>query len=95
MDEETVEQTILLARVALLERLVRNIMKEHFLDAADPVAAVDSYAERFSDGIEANLAKRDPEPEADMARIILTEQINDFFDLLKHDVRASLAGRQP
>ena len=89
------DDLILAAKTAMLERLVRALFKERFLEADDPAAAVESYAERFSARLDGVMAKSGGADSVDIPRVIMSEQLNGFFDQLKHDVLASLEDPLP
>lgn len=78
---------ILGAKVAMLETLVRRLFRDEFLKAKDPVGAVDSFAERFSERWEKAMSGNSTSAGIDIPNVIISEQVNGFFDLLKHEVR--------
>ena len=86
---------ILGAKVAMLETLVRALFKEQFLEAKDPIGAVDSFAERFSARWEKAMTKSSPSAGIDIPNVIMSEQVNGFLDLLKHEVRTVQGNRNP
>lgn len=87
------DQIILSAKVAMLERLVRALCKDIFLKAEDPIAAVESYAERYTKAFEKGLASMAREGTA-IYDLVLLENLTKFFDELRHDVESTLRNRE-
>jgi hypothetical protein len=83
-------QNILTAKVAILERLVRQLLKDRFLEASDPLAAMDAYAKRFQDGTNNSL---DSDPN-DAALMLVTENTQSFFDQLRRELETMVRGRK-
>ncbi len=76
----------------MLERLVRALYRDTFLKAKDPLAAVDSYAQRYTKRLETNLAAVAHEGTGPHDLVSL-EMLAKFFDELRHDLEATLRNR--
>jgi hypothetical protein len=73
---------IAVAKIAILEQLVRELIKPEFMKASDPLAEAHGYAEHLK---QLMTVKAD-QP----ATILLTANIDLFFDALVRDMKADL-----
>jgi hypothetical protein len=75
---------IVAAKVALLEQLVRALLKQEFLKASDPPAEAHGYAEHLKQIMEQGIGQHHH------ATILMTENIDLFFDALVRDLKVDL-----
>lgn len=90
MDE--INEQILTAKVAMLERLVRALYRDAFLKADDPLGAIDRFAERFTKRWESGLSSTSRDGTS-FPDLVLLENLAKFFDDLRHDLEATLRSR--
>ena len=89
METDDGQLSILTAKVVMLERLVRALLKERFMGAADPLASLVAYRDRF---LQSTSDHFQGEPN-DVAELLLIGNAEKLFDQLEREIRK--AGRSP
>ena len=84
MAHEPIE--IIAAKVALLEQLVRALLKPEFLKASDPPKEAHGYAEHLKEVMEQGMKGGPHAP----ATILMLGSIDVFFDALVRDLKVDL-----
>lgn len=84
--EESEQQvSILAAKVVILEKIVRALLKDKLQrDAADPIQAAQSYRDRINLRSEQTMQGGPHDP----ATVLMTENTDLFFDALIRDLTA-------
>jgi hypothetical protein len=78
--------TIIGAKIALLEQLVRALLKQEFMKASDPPKEAHDYAEHMKQLMEHGMRGGPHHP----TTLLMTENIDVFFDALVRDIQADL-----
>ena len=83
-------QNVLTAKVAILELLVRALLKDGFSKVEKPLESLDAYAARFRIGLEQTLGGDQNDP----ALLLAVENADNLFEQLRHELETMVRGRK-
>ena len=82
MDQDH-DHSILLAKIGLLEILVRMLLKEECSKQPEPLQAMEGLYEQLKQKFEAQAQAQPRETESEIASVAFTENFEMFFDKLR------------